>query len=137
MKNVKNKREIKFRAWDGQYMQTDDFYVDSVGDIRLLKAVSGFSDDYFLNWEDGWKLMQYTGIHDKNGKEIYEGDILIYTELIELSDEPYFKPVLKTGIVNFSDGSFRITVDDCFHAYRWMDYECEVIGNIYENKDQM
>lgn len=63
------KREIKFRAWTGSEMvQSHLFLVDFLdGAILNTKA-----DDY----EPDWVLMQFTGLHDVNGKEIYEGDII-------------------------------------------------------------
>jgi uncharacterized phage protein (TIGR01671 family) len=121
---MKNKREIKFRAWDGKYMQKDEFYVDSDGDVLILNSTD--YNEGRLVYVD-WKLMQYTGICDKYDKEIYEGDIVRFNSFDDLK--------IKTGIVNFADGSFRITVDDYFHAYRWIDYDCEIIGNIYEKND--
>ena len=125
---MKNKRIIKFRAWDGKYMQKDDFYIDPDGDIRRMRERNQWCDAY-LSWQTDWKLMQCTGVNDKNGKEIYEGDIIRFNSFDDLK--------IKTGVVNFADGSFRITVDDYFHAYRWIDYDCKIIGNIYENKDQI
>lgn len=58
-------REIKFRAWDGKDMV--DVHVNHSG-YRLNELLEGISDNY--------ELMQYTGLKDKNGVEIYEGDIL-------------------------------------------------------------
>ena len=56
------KREIKFRAWDNEKkIMTNDFVISANGD-RI----------YGWNYE----LMQFTGLKDKNGKEIYEGDII-------------------------------------------------------------
>ena len=118
---MKKLNKIKFRAWDGQYMQTDDFYVDSVGDIFIQNF------DGYLNHLQNWELMQYIGVNDKYDKEIYEGDIIRFNSFNDLK--------IKVGVVNFADGSFRITVDDYFHAYRWIDYDCEVIGNVYENSN--
>ncbi len=122
---MKNK---KFRAWNGKYMQTDDFYVDPDGDVRIIKEQL-YGGDSYVGWADNWKLMQYIGVNDKYDEEIYEGDIIKFNSFDDLK--------IKTGVVNFADGSFRITVDDYFHAYRWIDYDCEIIGNIYENKDQI
>ncbi|MGG1444364.1 YopX family protein [Brevibacillus laterosporus] len=65
-------REIKFRIWDkaNEIIIQDDghFYITADGDVI------GVNDD--LDISESVILMQYTGLHDKNGKEIYEGDIL-------------------------------------------------------------
>ena len=69
---------------------------------------------------------QYIGRHDINGKEIYEGDT------VKAKDSYTGREF--TGNVEFRDCSFCI-VDDCVSNYRWMDYEVEVIGNVWENPE--
>jgi hypothetical protein len=100
-------REIKFRAWDGKRI-LDDFYVS----CRSGKAeVRGEVFD--------WTLMQYTGLKDKNGKEIYEGDVVRWSGkvyLIEWHDKV-------AGFVMQNNGIERPDVE----------FESEVIGNIYES----
>ena len=104
-------REIKFRAWDGKDYMSKPF---TIYDVQLSRI--GFTKEAIL--------MQYTGLKDKNGKEIYEGDIL---------KSPY--PNCKNIEIKWMTGGC------CnFVATGWdWDQDCiknfEVIGNIYENPE--
>ena len=132
-------REIKFRAWDGNFMRYSD---DGGGDYEtewygtpwnfLSGAIQKLS-------EDGWNLMQYTGLEDKNRQEIYEGDILcghLYgedkTEVVEWDasyegdSHPY------SGFLVMLDSLFD---DDLSNPDPRPIIDGEVIGNIYENPD--
>ena len=72
-------------------------------------------------------ICQYTGLTDKNGKKVFEYDIVkAYDPLDEISF---------IGVVKYFDGSFYICDTDFCSYYRWMDYEVEVIGNIYDNPE--
>ena len=75
------------------------------------------------------ELMQYTGLKDKNNKEIYEGDILF-----ESFGERYYKVV-------FENGGFRAEFKGDFdeHSFDLIDVAqgCEIVGNIYENPELM
>jgi len=107
-------REIKFRAWDKEKKIMDyNPSIPAFGDINNIYLNGWFSENsYFI-------LQQFTGLKDKNGKEIYEGDIL------ELKHND--RVVLKHIVV--------------WNEKRcgWSDYEpkneFEVIGNIYENPE--
>ena len=82
----------------------------------------GFADLKYI------ELMQYTGLKDKNNKEIYEGDILF-----ESFGERYYKVV-------FENGSVRAEFEGDFeeHSFDLIDvvlHRCEIIGNIYENPE--
>lgn len=74
--------------------------------------------DKFFDFE----LMQFTGLKDKNGKEIYEGDILEYVE----RDWNKLKDLTVRCDVVFEDGAFKPSIDP---------ENSEVIGNIYENPE--
>ena len=111
-------REIKFRAWDKEekemrqvVVMTGDAYEISVRDIH--------GERYWQDYKT-FELMQYTGLKDKNGKEIYEGDIVRCIGYVNL---------LK---VRFSDGGFLF---GDMHASASSRHDREIIGNIYENKE--
>lgn len=101
-------RVIKFRAW-GTRVQRMYFNIE---------AKSNFVD--YLD-DSSFRVMQFTGLHDKNGKEIYEGDILQYDFLPEGSDQ--------RSEVIFKNGKFCIEDGNNYMP------SGEVIGNIYQNPE--
>lgn len=126
-------REIKFRAWDRQ-------------ELKLVNAVLIDTDGtLYESWrdlEDGTVLhgvlMQYTGLEDMNGVEIYEGDLLRWRYWLEelTEDADVYK-------VEWLDGEARFALN-CYRSGRQIDPrndlmklgdEFAVIGNIYENPE--
>ena len=138
-------REIKFRAWDKEYEKMT--YFDDEGyDYRpplifrldqVFKKDSNY-DDYedfeYNDITDKAEIMQYTGLHDKNGKEIYEGDIVKIAGDYEL----YGTNAGEMYEVYFAYGGFRLKpkYNSKARGY-WLedDNEVEVIGNVFENKE--
>lgn len=127
-------REIKFRAWDGLNMYFEST-VHSTPYCLCINLTGELIDHaYSANEQrDDITLMQYTGLKDKNGKEIYEGDIIG-------TDDPEDP---SKYIVEFIDGAFACTfIYDERKVKVWLHENLEflkdinlVIGNIYENPE--
>ena len=121
-------KEIKYRAW----LKEKEMLVEVLGISFEEKYVrlpieSEPSDEYWW-YETAWgfdevELMQFTGLEDKNGVEIYEGDILINRHEED------------TGEVVFEDGSFFWETETFTQLLGEINDEIEVIGNIYENHE--
>lgn len=132
-------RKIKFRAIDFRVGRLWD-----VTSINFKDQIVGIMDDDGNTWEyelnDEIALVQYTGLKDKYGEEIYEGDIL------ELRANPFYRKRDLFQVV-FKDGGFRDEWNNYIGQYLPPDIRnkqggrvrlneaCEVVGNIYENKE--
>lgn len=112
-------REIKFRAWDTEKkeMFTPDF-IDG-GDGHILEYIEYASPSL----RHSAILMQYTGLKDRNGKEIYEGDLVKNNGYI-------WEVTWKDGAVYIENKTGK--------GVWWIGGEskyCEVIGSVYENPE--
>ena len=125
-------REIKFRAWDKNLKQMVEVMTLSFrcGHIDCVHHAHEHKGGHYLtNGEKDYNLMQYTGQKDRNGKEIYEGDIV--REVIWKPDQKEdIRHKIKWYPRNCSFGfSGRMQICEA-DARDW-----EVIGNIYENPE--
>jgi len=154
-------REIKFRAWDKQFETMiyptpvlSEFYMTTSG--RIIDIGHGGVE---IELSGRFVLQQYTGLKDKNGKEIYEGDV------IQLTANAYKDLELKRKLArkghrseviyqegefvwyegNFFYGLNQLIPKTCDTEIRYMFLDaincdqkgitCEIIGNIYENPE--
>lgn len=119
-------REIKFRAWDNEnkYMITSKQGIFTA--LRNSMNITIQDNGYYNNGDllkpnkEKYTLMQYTGLKDKNGVEIYEGDLILIGEKRR-----------KVEVI-FKDGSFGYLYNDVCVPFQYQ--SPEVIGNIYENE---
>lgn len=114
-------REIKFRVWN-KAKNDWEFGYKTMGGVNLFGEVHVMG--YFnipLQELNNYEAMQYTGLKDKNGKEIYEGDIVKC--VTELPEPRYWNKVVEYESFRFSP----------FHTF--LPKRVEIIGNIYENSE--
>ena len=135
-------REIKFRVWikhrkemryDNIVLIGVDGYIFTGCEVVELKGFQYGDSD-----ENNYILMQYTGLKDRQGKEIYEGDVVRH--LIPYEDSVGFSAeiiIIKWQTERFHDIEFNVPLGLGFNI-EWEDDELvEVIGNVYENPELM
>ena len=117
-------REIKFRAWDKENEK-----MMKVSSLHLENKEISVKENGTFHLFRMQDLMQYTGLKDKNGKEIYENDLI--------SCNKY-----KNIVVFFENGCFKVkySKNDTTNVTCTLDtflekYKCKISGNIYENKN--
>ena len=111
---MSRQREIKFRAWDER--------TKAMSEVEMLRFPRPFGSSI--------TIMQYTGLKDKNGKEIYEGDFVEWTtfdgETGEENDQ--------IGFIEWDNGMAGFVITN----RQMLEIEAdktEVVGNIYENPE--
>ena len=139
------KREIKFRLWDDEshkwFIKGEDGLVSNM--------VCCDSWDMFDPDDYGW--CQYTGLHDKNGREIYEGDLFEHRfGYIVLDEPPHDEMGTECGVVVLEDGQFGVKIPGLgvYNLYGLLLREghldnmpkddlfvMKIAGNIYENPE--
>lgn len=130
-------REIKFRLWSkiGKiFIETNnpnlEFVINNNG---YLYSIENFYGEIYVLPQMDIEVLQFTGLQDRNGKEIYEGDILKYNfpydgRLKHISPVTYLETQASFGLKDIYGNEiplYRITANNYF----------EVVGNIYENPE--
>jgi len=123
-----NQRVIKFRVWKDDYFDfINNGWIEDVGLPDIFESLQ----------KSGYFIQQFTGLQDKDGKDIYEGDIIKYQYL----DIDSFNYYTATGEVIWNSGM------DCYNNLfggwevtfgektKYINKNCEVIGNIFETPE--
>lgn len=106
-------REIRFRAWDKandkMLYSSEKFHGHPIWYLETVEC------------KDEFEVMQFTGMQDHNGNDIYEGDIVLTAHNLK-------------GVIEYSGTCFIINcLEGCI--FDWFEEEVEIIGNIYEHPD--
>ena len=144
-------REIKFRAWNSKYQYMN--YKVMVGNLNTddenWTAHSAWIEPEKVDYDcephwcnidqySNYTFMQYTGLKDKNGQEIYEGDVI---KMIALYNDHHQKGAVDYASIYFSHGQFCIALDGykigtpLFNVK--LSSSVEVIGNIHQENPEL
>lgn len=131
-------REIKFRAWDNHNKRMCQPYFEfRRNESNLTSIEHSPTGGYYMT-----EIMQYTGLKDKNGKEIYEGDVFLnawpvqnkfVNEVVVFKEGCfwlYTNERTHSNTLNYPDGCWPLFK---YNTEMWL----EVIGNIYQNPEYL
>lgn len=117
---------LRFRAWDVEFKEM--VQVDALDfEEQIIKAT--YKNGNVVK-EDlkNYILMQSTGLTDKNGKEIFEGDV------VKMAKNVYSEPTCYE-VVRHRGGAYRLDSKQ-YGCELWLRHtDCEIAGNIYENPE--
>jgi uncharacterized phage protein (TIGR01671 family) len=147
-------REILFRGktkdngeWvEGFYSKAKDYLSEKEIHVIFPLDLTLYPHSEFSSYEEiiPETIGQYTGLTDKNGKKIFEGDVIKYKEVHkfdDVDDIPSLEPENieeKIGVIKYENGKFAPIpelhyCDDYWYAYGYINFE--VVGNIHDNPE--
>ena len=121
----------RFRAWDK--LNNEMYVIEQINFNRGEFESIGYGIT-FLREADKVELMQSTGLFDKNGKEIYEGDVVQFEDCSKVSNFFY----ISTGIIEWYQCSFHLTNGNSVSMEDLVDgdlLDVTIIGNVWEDGD--
>jgi uncharacterized phage protein (TIGR01671 family) len=125
-------RPLKFRAWNTQSKTV--YSAEELTKGRIILAIDGNGMGYMANGKflriSRLIPLQYTGLNDANGREIYEGDILVLSYAVS-------HPYPARFFVKYDEGSYSLYLKDGEMPFDslYTSAKMVVVGNIYENPE--
>lgn len=119
----------RYRAWDttNKEMFKDTFSITESGQVVVVEQEDVMCPPDYV-FVDNLVIMQSTGIKDKNGKEVFEGDI------VKMAKDVYSEPTYYE-VVRHRGGAYRLESKQHGCELWLRNADCEVVGNVYENKE--
>lgn len=118
--------KLKFRAWLKKEQKMDN-EIDHISWLEDELYCIGDGITYMVSAED-LELMQSTGLVDRDGRIIFEGDI------VKMSKDVYSEPTYYE-VVRHRGGAYRLESKQHGCELRLRHTDCEVVGNVYENRE--
>ena len=130
-------REIKFRLW---HIKSKEMFYSSLATMNILIGLDGSIKDVYIKEDitSEFVKLQFTGLKDKNGKEIYEKDgVILHSYDYDIYGIVEYRPSLGfyCKVTSVYDTNDCVTMPTKMRTAYITQSRCEVIGNIYENPE--
>ncbi|MEC4569459.1 YopX family protein [Paenibacillus sp. CMAA1739] len=130
-------REPKYKFWDreekrmiGPNLDSERYYIGSYNGLSLFDTERKDEDGY--TYQMDVEFLQYTGLKDHNGREVFDGDVFKIPDLYETPENT--ETTYHYSKVKFENGAFTVGGQPMIYEdWDYLQRDCEVVGNIYEN----